>query len=202
MAASKSLRQRKSKPPRICRQRTVQKPAGKRAVADRRRASQRAKLSRGTVRVKRVTADVLLQLPRHNPRKEQRVGDDRETRQLDKNGVEKLVCLCVLQCAVLANEVHVDPVDDKDPGEPVNLWCDISEKYSKVLGRDPAYRIEKVLSACGQTVSIACGKKVRLEMEGKETELDKTLIEAIKDPLTHIVRNSVDHGIEPPEVRA
>jgi len=47
----------------------------------------------------------------------------------------------------------------------------------------------------------ACGKKVRLEMEGKETELDKTLIEAIKDPLTHIVRNSVDHGLESPEAR-
>ena len=46
-----------------------------------------------------------------------------------------------------------------------------------------------------------CGKKVRLEMDGKETELDKTLIEAIKDPLTHIVRNSVDHGIEMPDVR-
>jgi two-component system chemotaxis sensor kinase CheA len=47
----------------------------------------------------------------------------------------------------------------------------------------------------------SCGKKVRLEMEGKETELDKTLIEAIKDPLTHIVRNSVDHGLESPEER-
>ncbi|MBI4384344.1 MAG: chemotaxis protein CheA [Nitrospinae bacterium] len=47
----------------------------------------------------------------------------------------------------------------------------------------------------------ACGKQVRLEMEGKETELDKTLIEAIKDPLTHIVRNSVDHGIELPDKR-
>lgn len=41
-----------------------------------------------------------------------------------------------------------------------------------------------------------CGKQVRLEMEGKETELDRTIIEAIKDPLTHLVRNTVDHGIE------
>ncbi len=48
----------------------------------------------------------------------------------------------------------------------------------------------------------SCGKQVRLEMEGKETELDKTIIEAIKDPLTHIVRNSVDHGIEDPATRA
>ncbi len=48
----------------------------------------------------------------------------------------------------------------------------------------------------------ACGKQVRLEMEGKDTELDKTILEAIKDPLTHIVRNSIDHGVESPEVRA
>ena len=47
----------------------------------------------------------------------------------------------------------------------------------------------------------SCGKQVRLEMEGKDTDLDKTLIEAIKDPLTHLVRNSVDHGIEKPEAR-
>jgi two-component system chemotaxis sensor kinase CheA len=46
------------------------------------------------------------------------------------------------------------------------------------------------------------GKEVRLEMEGKETELDKTILEAIKDPLTHLVRNSVDHGIETPDIRA
>ncbi len=46
-----------------------------------------------------------------------------------------------------------------------------------------------------------CHKQVRLEMEGKETELDKTIIEAIKDPLTHIVRNSIDHGIELPDMR-
>ncbi|MFK7917170.1 MAG: chemotaxis protein CheA [Ilumatobacter sp.] len=39
-------------------------------------------------------------------------------------------------------------------------------------------------------------KQARLEMEGKHTELDKTLLEAIRDPLTHLVRNSVDHGIE------
>ncbi|MBI3843009.1 MAG: chemotaxis protein CheA [Planctomycetes bacterium] len=45
-------------------------------------------------------------------------------------------------------------------------------------------------------LAASCGKQVRLEMEGSETELDRTIIEAIKDPLTHIVRNSVDHGIE------
>jgi two-component system chemotaxis sensor kinase CheA len=50
-------------------------------------------------------------------------------------------------------------------------------------------------------VALGFGKQVNIEMEGKETELDKTIIEAIKDPLTHLVRNSVDHGIELPELR-
>ncbi len=50
-------------------------------------------------------------------------------------------------------------------------------------------------------LSSTCGKQVRIEMHGKDTELDKTIIEAIKDPLTHLVRNSVDHGIETPSDR-
>jgi two-component system chemotaxis sensor kinase CheA len=45
------------------------------------------------------------------------------------------------------------------------------------------------------------GKQVALEMHGKETELDRTLLEAVKDPLTHLVRNAVDHGIETPDTR-
>lgn len=44
-------------------------------------------------------------------------------------------------------------------------------------------------------------KKVDISIEGKEVELDKTIIEAINDPLTHLLRNSVDHGIEQPEER-
>jgi two-component system, chemotaxis family, sensor kinase CheA len=50
-------------------------------------------------------------------------------------------------------------------------------------------------------VAVACGKQVRIEMQGHETELDRTIIEAIKAPLTHLVRNAVDHGIESPQVR-
>jgi two-component system chemotaxis sensor kinase CheA len=50
-------------------------------------------------------------------------------------------------------------------------------------------------------LSHLCGKQVKLEMEGKSTELDKTIIEAISDPLTHLVRNSIDHGIEMPDNR-
>lgn len=65
-------------------------------------------------------------------------------------------------------------------------------KIGKVFNRFP--RVIRDLSKM-------TGKKVRLEIVGEETELDKTLIEEINDPLVHMVRNSVDHGIEPPEER-
>ncbi|HEX2230386.1 MAG TPA: chemotaxis protein CheW [Candidatus Binatia bacterium] len=50
-------------------------------------------------------------------------------------------------------------------------------------------------------LAASCNKSIRVEMAGAETELDRTIIDAIKDPLTHVLRNSVDHGIETPEVR-
>lgn len=50
-------------------------------------------------------------------------------------------------------------------------------------------------------LALACGKQARLDMEGQETELDKTIIEAIRDPLTHLLRNAIDHGIESPAER-
>ncbi len=50
-------------------------------------------------------------------------------------------------------------------------------------------------------LSLGCGKQVRLVLEGASTELDKSVLEAIKDPLVHLVRNAIDHGIETPAVR-
>lgn len=50
-------------------------------------------------------------------------------------------------------------------------------------------------------LAIANQKQVQIHIEGAETELDRTLIEHIKDPLTHLIRNCVDHGIELPDVR-
>ncbi len=50
-------------------------------------------------------------------------------------------------------------------------------------------------------MAVSLGKQIQLDMDGAETELDRTIIEAIKDPLMHLVRNSCDHGIELPDVR-
>jgi len=58
-------------------------------------------------------------------------------------------------------------------------------------------KIPRIVRDLSQTLN----RRVRLQMEGQDTELDKSLLEAIKDPLTHAVRNALDHGIEPPNVR-
>ena len=50
-------------------------------------------------------------------------------------------------------------------------------------------------------ISVKAGKKVDLQLIGEETEIDKTVIETITDPLVHLLRNSLDHGLEPPDER-
>jgi two-component system chemotaxis sensor kinase CheA len=64
--------------------------------------------------------------------------------------------------------------------------------------------IEHVFNKFPRTVrdlAVACGREVQLVIDGADTELDRTLIESIRDPLTHLVRNAVDHGIETPDMR-
>lgn len=82
------------------------------------------------------------------------------------------------------------------------------QKLSKQL-RDNALSISLIPVASVMTrfqrlvrdLSASLGKKVKFIIEGQETELDKTIIERITDPLLHILRNSLDHGIEAPEKR-
>lgn len=66
------------------------------------------------------------------------------------------------------------------------------QPIKKVFGRFP--RVVRDLAR-------SLRKEINLELEGEETDLDKNLVEALADPLVHLVRNSVDHGIEMPDVR-
>ena len=50
-------------------------------------------------------------------------------------------------------------------------------------------------------LSLKLGKEIELLTDGGETELDKTVIEKLSDPLVHLIRNCIDHGIEPPEAK-
>jgi two-component system chemotaxis sensor kinase CheA len=64
--------------------------------------------------------------------------------------------------------------------------------------------LDQVFSKFPRTVrdlAKACGKEVQLVLDGGDTELDRSLVESIRDPLTHLIRNAIDHGLEPPEER-
>lgn len=66
------------------------------------------------------------------------------------------------------------------------------QPIKKVFGRFP--RVVRDLAR-------SMNKEIELEMSGEDTDLDKNLVEALADPLVHLVRNSCDHGVEPPAVR-
>ncbi|MFD0960088.1 chemotaxis protein CheW [Paenibacillus chungangensis] len=97
--------------------------------------------------------------------------------------------------------------DDEEAGE----LNDIVSRFGRVISnlQDGVMKtrmlpIEHLFSRFPRVVRDAAqsvGKEVELVMEGKETELDRSLIEEIVDPIIHILRNSVDHGIESPEER-
>ncbi|MBW4509223.1 MAG: chemotaxis protein CheW [Scytonematopsis contorta HA4267-MV1] len=65
----------------------------------------------------------------------------------------------------------------------------------------PINTIWQKLHRVVRDVAVVSGKQVQVEIIGGETELDRNIIEAIKDPTMHLVRNCIDHGIETPEVR-
>jgi two-component system, chemotaxis family, sensor kinase CheA len=72
------------------------------------------------------------------------------------------------------------------------------------ITRTRMQRIDKLFSALPRMVRDTAGelgKAVELEIDGSDVELDREMIELIRDPLTHMVRNSIDHGIELPELR-
>ena len=80
------------------------------------------------------------------------------------------------------------------------VTADLRESVMKAR-MQPVSNIFSKMPRIVRDLSQSLVRRVRLQMEGQETELDKSLLEAIKDPLTHAVRNSLDHGIEPPDVR-
>jgi two-component system chemotaxis sensor kinase CheA len=80
------------------------------------------------------------------------------------------------------------------------VTADLRESVMKAR-MQPVSNIFSKLPRMVRDLSQTLGRRVRLQLEGQETELDKSLLEAIKDPLTHAVRNALDHGIEPPEER-
>lgn len=80
------------------------------------------------------------------------------------------------------------------------ITSELQESVMK-MRMQPISNVWGTLPRVVRDLSLECGKRVRLVMEGADTELDKSVLEAIKDPLMHLVRNAIDHGLETPEVR-
>ncbi len=80
------------------------------------------------------------------------------------------------------------------------VTADLRESVMKAR-MQPVSNIFSKMPRIVRDLSQSLGKRVKLQVEGQDTELDKSLLEAIKDPLTHAVRNSMDHGIELPGAR-
>ena len=79
----------------------------------------------------------------------------------------------------------------------------VSDLQSTVmrLRMQPCRRLFQQLPRVVRDLSRQLNKEVRLEIVGEDVEIDKTVVDALSGPMTHLVRNSLDHGIELPEVR-
>ncbi len=120
--------------------------------------------------------------------------------RVDVNLLDKVMNL-VGELVLARNQVLQFTSNEKDPAflntaQRLNLITTELQEGVMKTRMQPIGNIWNKFPRIVRDLSNATGKLVRLEMEGAQTELDKTIIEAIKDPLTHIVRNCIDHGIE------
>ncbi len=163
------------------------------------------------------TADAEPAAPAHDASDERRTGEDRRTGD-DRRGaaadsslridvvlLDKLMNL-VGELVLARNQIlqfTATQTDNSFVGATQRLNLVTSELQEGVMKTrmQPIGNVWSKFPRIVRDLAVLCQKQVRIEMEGKETELDKTIIEAIKDPLTHVVRNSVDHGVESPEAR-
>lgn len=136
---------------------------------------------------------------------QQRGGSDTSIR-VDVGVLDTLMNL-VGELVLSRNEiVQLTNDDDNDgfvgPSQRLNLITSELQESVMKTRMQPIGSIWNKLPRVVRDLSQQCGKSIRLEMEGQDTELDRTILEAVKDPLTHMIRNTVDHGIETPEDRA
>ncbi|MCB5161983.1 chemotaxis protein CheA [Marinomonas algarum] len=94
--------------------------------------------------------------------------------------------------------------DDESMGKAVSNLDVVTGDLQNAVMKTRMQPIKKVFGKFPRVVRDLARnmkKEVNLELRGEETDLDKNLVEALADPLVHLVRNSVDHGVEPPDVR-
>jgi two-component system chemotaxis sensor kinase CheA len=125
--------------------------------------------------------------------------------RVDVGLLDKLMTL-VGELVLARNQILQRSILQEDPGflgtvQRLNVLTTELQAGVMKTRMQPISNIWSKFPRVVRDLAVACGKQARLEMEGQDTELDKTIIEAIRDPLTHLVRNAIDHGIEPPAQR-
>jgi len=126
--------------------------------------------------------------------------------RIDIKVLDKLVNL-VSELVLARNQIQQNIAAESDTalvnaGRQLNLITSELQEEVMRTRMQPIGNVWNTLPRVVRDLGVACGKQVRIELEGGETELDKTILESIKDPLTHMVRNAIDHGIEFPGARA
>ena len=130
-----------------------------------------------------------------------------EARRVDE--VLNLVGEMVMARATLAS--LVSEIDRYLPGELVGRLGDAQSVLGRVL-QDlqrsamrmrmvPAERVFRRFSRVARDLGRSMGKRVTLQVEGRSTELDRGILDALEEPLLHIVRNAIGHGLETPDER-
>jgi two-component system chemotaxis sensor kinase CheA len=128
-----------------------------------------------------------------------RVGLDRLDRMLDLTGE---IAIARGRLTTLLAQAHRYTSQQllEAHREVDGLYLDLQELVMKVR-MVPIGRTFQPFTRTVRDLCLATGKRVRLEMSGQEVEVDTTVTELIRDPLTHLVRNAMDHGMETPEAR-
>ena len=125
--------------------------------------------------------------------------------RVDVSTLDRLVNL-VGELVLTRNRLMLHPASATDSGlqslaQALNhLTTELQQGIMKTR-MQPIGTLWSKLPRVVRDLSRSLGKQIRMEMDGQDTELDRTLIEALKDPMTHIVRNACDHGVESPEQR-
>ena len=106
------------------------------------------------------------------------------------------------QLVQLAQTRHLRPEAITEISQRLNLVTTELQEGVMKTRMQPIGNIWGKFPRIVRDIAHELGKQVRLQTVGNETELDRTIIESIRDPLTHIIRNAIDHGIESPEKRS
>ncbi len=144
----------------------------------------------------------------HPARREEPVQVAKPTIRVDLDRVDRLIDLVgelVINQAMLAQRV-MESGQTRSSNvamgleELEQLTRDIQDSVMAIRAQ-PVKSVFQRLPRLVREVAAMTGKQVRLVTEGEGTEVDKTVIEHLSDPLTHMIRNAIDHGLEKPDIR-